>query len=374
MRAVMRSALIVLSLGAAACSDGGSSDEDGGTAKVIEREEVPDSRFKPQGLEDTINDLVTGIEEADASDDLALGVVLKELTNFWRPVAVGANRALSELEVIGSVQGTTDESFTVEEEVAQQIEFVEQQIDLGVDGMAIAPHNEDLLPLLDQFAESGAPMVTIDSDLPDSGRAIYIGTDNHQAGITGGETLAELLGDKTGRVLVLGNTDPGWVGGFDRTNTAAEILEAAGNTVEILNSMWVPEDEVAQIVEAMNDDSSGEPLIGMIGMFANAHALGTAAVEVDPAEMPTIVAFDFEPDTLSHMENDVIAATHVQRQYYMGYMSVYVLYSIQTVGLEQTKATLGEHLIDGFHLDTGLDVIRSGDLDEYNSFVDDLGI
>ena len=372
MRAVMRSAIIALSLGAAACSEGGSSDD--GTAKVIEREEVPDSRFKPQGLEDTINNLVDGIVAANSSEDPAIGVVLKELTNFWRPVSVGANRALSELEVVGSVVGTTQESLSVEEEVAEQIGFVEQQIELGIDGLAIAPHNEDLLPLMDQFSETGAPMVTIDSDLPDSGREIYIGTDNKQGGITGGETLVEFLDGTTGRVIVLGNTDPSWVGGFDRTNKAAEVLEDAGNTVDILNSQWVPEDEVAQIIEAMEDDSSGEPLVGMIGMFANAHALGTAVVEADPAEPPIVVAFDAEPDTLSHMESGVISATHVQRQYYMGYMSVYVLYSIETVGLEQTKATLGEHLIDGFHLDTGLDVIRSDDLDEYNSFIDDLGI
>lgn len=373
MKAVMRTTILVLSLGAAACSDGGSSGDDGENIKTIDREEVPDGRFKPQGLEDTIDALATGIEESGANEDLSFGVVLKELTNFWRPVVVGANRALSELEVVGDVKGTTQESLTVEEEVAEQMSFVEEQIDLGVDGLVIAPHNEDLLPLMEEFAELGAPMVTIDSDMPDSGREIYIGTDNGQAGITGGETMLDVLDGATGRVLILGNTDPSWTGGFDRTNAAADIIESAGNEVEILNSLWAA-GEVEQIAEAIADESSGLPLVGMIGMFSNAHALGTAAVDADLDEMPKIVAFDFEPDTLSHMEDGVISATHVQRQYYMGYMSVYVLYSIQAVGLKKTKETLGPYLINGFHLDTGLDVIRARDLDEYNSFVDDLGI
>jgi len=377
----IRSASVVVFLGLsiAACSSGGTGDgmggADGGEAKVVERDEIPDSRFKPQDLEDTIDTMVAGIEaNASADDELSLGVVLKELTNFWRPVSVGANRAIGELEVIGSVQGTTEENLTVEQSVAEQIQFVEEQLDLNVDGLAIAPHNQDLLPYMAEFTDANKPIVTIDSDLAESGRDIFIGTDNFQGGVTGGETLVDVLDGTTGRVLVLGNTDPSWVGGYDRTNAAAAVIEGAGNTVEILNSIWVPADEVTQIADAIADDSSGEPLVGMIGMFANAHALATAAVEAGLTEMPKIVAFDFEPDTLSYMESGVIAATHVQRQYYMGYMSVYVLYSIHTIGLDETKTILGDRLIDDFHLDTGLDVIRSEDLAEYNAFVDDLGI
>lgn len=381
----IRSASVVIfsCFAIAACSsgmtDGGMGGSDGGTdgeAKEINREEVPDGRFKPQELEDTIDAMVAGIEaNASADDEVSLGVVLKELTNFWRPVAVGANRAIGELEVIGSVKGTTEEDLTVEESVAEQISFVEEQLDLDVDGLAIAPHNEDLLPYMNEFTDANKPIVTIDSDMTSSGRDIFIGTDNLQGGVTGGETMVEVLdGVSGGRVIVLGNTDPGWVGGYDRTNAAASVIEGAGFTVEILNSIWVPEDEVAQIADAIADDSSGEPLVGMIGVFANAHALATAAVDAELEEMPKIVAFDFEPDTLTYMEQGVISATHVQRQYYMGYMSVYVLYSIKTVGLAETKATLGSRLIDDFHLDTGLDVIRAEDLDEYNTFIDDLGI
>lgn len=374
MKSAIRSALVLLTLGASAC--GGTSDDDGsGEKKVFEREQTPDSRFKPDDLESTIDDLVTKIEDSEGSSDgFAFGVVLKELGNFWRPVAVGANRALGELEVIGSVQGTTQEDLTVEESVTEQISFVEQQIDLGINGLAIAPHNEDLLPSMEIISESGAPIVTIDSDLPTSERDIYIGTDNEQAGVTGGETLLDFLDGKKGRVIVLGNTDPSWLAGFDRTNAAAQVLTDAGNTVEIVNSLWVPADEVEQISEVIADESGDEPLVGMIGVFANAYALADAAVEADLDKMPKIVAFDAEPDTLSYMEQGIISATHAQRQYYMGYMSVYLLYSINTIGLKETKSTLGDHLLHGFHLDTGLDVIRAKDLDEYNSFIDDLGI
>jgi ribose transport system substrate-binding protein len=374
------SVAVILGISIAACSSGTTDDGMGGAdgdveTKEIDREEVPDGRFKPAALEESIDAMIAGIESTVAADEeLSLGVVLKEVQGFWRPVQVGATRALGELEVVGSVKGSTETGLPVEESVPEQIGFVEEQLDLNVDGLAIAPHNDDLLPYMAEFTDADKPIVTIDSDAPDSDRDIFIGTDNSQGGKTGGETLVDILDGTTGRVLVLGNTDPSWTGGFDRTNEAAAVIEAAGNTVEILNSIWAPEDDVAQIAAAIADDSSGEPLVGMIGVFANAHTLATAAVDADLDEMPKIVAFDFEPDTLSYMESGVIAATHVQRQYYMGYLSVYVLYSIKMLGLEETKANLGANLLGGFHLDTGLDVIRAEDLEEYNAFIDDLGI
>jgi ribose transport system substrate-binding protein len=373
IKTVTRSVFVSLVLGTVACGGGDDGGGDSKSQRNIEREDIPDSRFKPEGLENVIDELVVGIEDGSVPDEFAVGVVLKELQNFWRPVSWGASRAISELEVIGGVQGSTQEDLDVEESVQEQIEFVENQIELGVNALAIAPHNEDLIPYLEEFSESGGTMVTIDSDMKGIDRAIYIGTDNYQAGVTGGETLIDLLDGETGRVIVLGNTDPSWVGGFDRTNAAADMLEAAGNKVTILNSVWVPEDEAVQVAEAIAEDSD-EPLVGMIGVFANAYALADAVVDADLDSQPIIVAFDSEQATLRYMEDGVIAATHAQRQYYMGYMSVYVMVAIEAMGLDATKDVLGAHLLDGYHLDTGLDVIRASDLEEYNAFQDELGI
>ncbi len=370
-----------LGIGLGGCSSDSTSDaadeampqQEEEQSMTIEREEVPEGRFKPSSLESAVNDMVDSIEASGASNDVALGVVLKDLSGFWRPVTVGANRAIEELGVIGSVKGTTEDGLDVEQAVEEQIEFIQEQMEDGVNGLAISPHNQDVVDALDKFtSETRAPIVTIDGDLEDIDRSIYIGTNNAEAGKTGGETLVDQLEGNSGLVIVLGNTDPAWAGGYDRTTEAVKVLEGAGNTVQVLNSRWVPEDEVAQLLETMG--AADEPIVGMLGVFANAFHLATAAQEAELDPMPTIVAFDFEPDTLSYMQDGVIAATHVQRQYYMGYMSVYTLFSINALGLDETKSLLGDLLIDGYHLDTGLDVIRAGDLDEYDSFLDELGI
>jgi len=369
---VLCTAAILISMSVMACSAKSGTTGGGGGAvnenpKEITREEVPEGRFKPADLEATIDNMVTALEaKASADDQLALGVVLKELTNFWHPVAVGADRAISELEVSATVQGGLSQETALDDQIAQCQDLLDQD----ADGLAIAPQGSEIVEYMDQFSSADKPVVTIDSDQPDSMRDIYIGTDNEQGGKKGGETLVDLLNGDTGRVIMLGTQD--WPDGITRTEAATAVLTDAGNEVVFLNSLWNSDDELAQITDAINSD--GDPIVGMIGVFSNAYALAQAATDAGMDPMPKIVTFDAEPDTLTFLEDGTISATHVQRQYYMGYMSVYVLHSIKTLGLKETKKMLGEHLLDGFHLDTGLDVIRSQDLDEYKSFNDALGI
>src|SRR5688572_29198803 len=154
------SVAVIFGISIAACSGSSTGDGMGGAdgeveKKVVTREEVPDGRFKPGALEESIDAMIAGIESTVAADEeLSLGVVLKEVQGFWRPVQVGASRALGELEVVGSVKGSTETGLPVEESVPEQIGFVEEQFELDVDGLAIAPHNDDLLPYMEDFTDA----------------------------------------------------------------------------------------------------------------------------------------------------------------------------------------------------------------------------
>src|SRR5262245_30004020 len=92
--------LIGLGLGLTALACG--STDDAAPKKPITRVEIPDSDFKPVELENTVDTLVHEISKTDPKP-LQLGVVLKELTGYWEPVKVGANRAFGELGVSGVV-------------------------------------------------------------------------------------------------------------------------------------------------------------------------------------------------------------------------------------------------------------------------------
>lgn len=357
-----------------ACSHDATGDSSGGS-RVIHRVPVPESRFKPTALEATIDNLIVEVEAEGASKDIGVGVVLKDLFEFWRPVAVGSNRALSELVVPGTVQGVTDRDIPIDDVPMAQMELIDAQYELGYHGLALAPLNDLLGEKVDQWVDEGKTVVTIDGDLPHTKRHLYIGTDNARAGITAAETLLALLEDPSGRIIVLGNDNVDWDAGYTRTYAAANALSDAGYEVQVVNSAWDTDGTDARnVLAAIEDPTQAAPVVGILGVFANAYSGADAAVAAELTTLPVIVGFDFLPETLDYMAQGVIAATHAQRQYYMGYLSVYATYAIEVLGLERTKAALANHLVRGNQVDTGLDVIHADELEQWTVFVSELGI
>ncbi len=86
-----------------------------------------------------------------------------------------------------------------------------------------------------------------------------------------------------------------------------------------------------------------------------------------------VAAFDFDPITLDYMEKGKIHATHGQRIYYMGYIIPYLLYAVNSIGLEETRELISELMVDDSRLDLGLDVIPYDGVAEYNAFLEGLG-
>jgi ribose transport system substrate-binding protein len=353
----------------------GNGGEDVVQQKDIHRVDVPDSPFKPTDLEATINDLVAALGEVPA-DDFPMSVVIKPFSDYWDPVTTGANRAMGELEIDGLVEAPADLE-TYEETTAAQIDIVQQRLDEGYGGLGLAAMSDDLSGVVNELVASGAAVVTLDSDLPDSNRQLYVGTDNPSAGTTGGQTLAALLSDQTeGSVIVFGTDDETWPDGYNRTMAAAIVLEEAGFTPILRRAGWT-ETDVATDLEVLPQliADADPPVVGMIGMFYNAFRLAEVAeAEGFAAGEIAIVACDLAPETLTYMESGYIQATHVPRQYYMGYLVPYLIYSIRVLGIDETVSLLGDRMIDGVTFDTGLDVIEADQIEAYDTFLDDLGV
>jgi ribose transport system substrate-binding protein len=368
LSSLARAALIVLVASGCSSEDGTQAAE----KKTIEREAVEDSTFKPAALEQSIENLVDAIAQTETRD-MQLDVILKNLTGYWEPVAVGANRALGELDVTGGVSAPQEDDGELA--LAKQVVMTKEIRQANTDGIGLAPLEVDLIPEIDAASEAGIPVVLIDSDLVDSERDLYIGTINAEAGKTAGTTLLSHLGETSGTVVILGNDDAGWKDGYDRTMGARDVLEAAGYTVSILKADWSSEGaniNIAAMRAAMQ--AADPPVVGMLGMFSNAYQCAQAAEqEGRTADDITIVAFDFEPQTVVYMQSGLIKATHAQRQYYMGYLTPYVLYGMKVLGKKETKAILREQMVDDYRLDAGLDVVSAEKLDDYYSFLDNLG-
>jgi ABC-type sugar transport system substrate-binding protein len=214
--------------------------------------------------------------------------------------------------------------------------------------------------------------VTIDSDSPQSLRSYNIGTANYQAGMTAAFTLRKVLsaGDA---VAVFGTLDPSWVSGLQRAQGAEDGAAAAGLVVRPrIPVVWNTETDLQSIITAISDPALN--IKGLLCMYSNSDRCAAAVEAMDKKGTIQIVGFDLEAATKAYFDQGYFYGIAVQRQYYMGALSVLVPYSIVTLGMAKTADLIQPILVDGFLLDTGIDIITSDTYRSYIAYLSTLGI
>ncbi|WP_437618690.1 sugar ABC transporter substrate-binding protein [Sorangium sp. So ce1151] len=357
-----------LALMTAACASGDPADGGGRASPVIRRPPL-ESEFTPVELEVAIDDLVAEINKKP-SEPMQTAVLLKAVTGFFAPMAKGATRAMGELDVTGNVLGSLEPTGDRQLDMEIQNQQLEQVLLDGAEAIGITPFGDANAAAIDAAVAEGVHVVTLDNDLATSKRAIHVGTLGRSAGATAGETLLATLPPAPGTVVIHGNTDPTWLDGTDRTQGAREVLEAAGYKTVVVQATWGDGSE-AEDVEAIKEQIEDEdpPAVGLLGLFDIAFRCAMAAEAAGKPDLP-IVAFDFNPMTVDYMRQGRIKATHIQRQYYQGYLVPYILYGIKNLGLDATRGVLAPRMVDDSRFNLGLDVVPADKIDAYSDFLD----
>jgi ribose transport system substrate-binding protein len=159
--------------------------------------------------------------------DLKLGVIPKSTGGeFWEAVERGARQAAADRKVPIRWEGTVTET-----EIAEQNKIIENMINLGVNGIALAPLNKTAQrKLVESAVKAGIPVVVFDSAVDGAAQSCFVATDNQKAGAMGGQHLVGLLGQKPARVMCMR-----FVQGTGSTEARAagfvETVKAAGYTV-----------------------------------------------------------------------------------------------------------------------------------------------
>ncbi|WP_437927839.1 substrate-binding domain-containing protein [Sorangium sp. So ce291] len=356
-----------LTLTTAAC---GSGETPGAAEHVTPIVRVPtqENEFTPVQLEATVDRLVAEIN-ASSIRTMQMAVLLRNATGFWAPVVTAANRAMGELDVTGNVIGPVAPSEDGPESEDLQNLQIQQAVADGAEGIGLAPISDVQTTAVDEAVAGGVHVVTLDADVAASKRSIYVGTLDRSAGATAANTLLAMLPRSPGTVIIHGSVNAAGSSGLERTQGAQEVFEAAGYEVLVRQSTWAAQGETED-VEWMKTqvETTDPPVVGLIGLFNISYRCAMAAEAAGKPELP-IVTFDFDPKTVDYMREGRIKATHIQRQYYQGYLVPYILYAIKNIGLDATRKLLAPQLVDDSRVDTGLDVVPGDKIDAYNDFL-----
>ena len=239
---------------------------------------------------------------------------------------------------------------------ATQVKIVEDLIARHVSGIAISVNEpKSVEGIIKQAMKAGIKVLTFDSDSANSGRSMYIGTINKQAGVTMGNSMAQALGGKGEVAVVTGQLGASNLN--ERIDGVKEALKAYPD-IKIVATEGT-EDDLAKAVSVVEGLLRGHPkLAGIFGISqvggpATAKVLAEQEFAADKGKLK-VFAFDDLPDTIKGVKDGAIDGIMVQRPVTMGKLAVEHL-------VAQIKGTE----TDPKDIDTGVTVVNAANLGSY---------
>ena len=212
-------------------------------------------------------------------------------------------------------------------DVNQEVTVLEQVIAKNPAGIAVTCVNpEGLKDPIQKAIDQGIPVVTFDSDSPDSGRYSFLATGHYAAGVEAAKAIAELCGEQ-GEVGIL--QVPGLLNLEERANGFKETIEANYPNMKVVQTVNgnLDQAEGAKVTAGMLQANPNMKGIFCTDSTAGVGA-GTAVKEAGKEGAIQVVSFDTDSATLDMIKEGTIQATIAQGTYNMGFWSFEFLYDL----------------------------------------------
>lgn len=243
---------------------------------------------------------------------------------------VGKQGAMERAAELGDV--TIEWTAPTSADPVEMVQMIEGYANKGVDGLLVNSLGPSVTIAIDYAMSLGIPVVTWDSDAPDSKRYSYVGADNYLGGYESGKLYAEAVKGKGKQYIAILTGVPG---AFNLQQRSQGFLDALKDLkVDFEHVVTVPgDDDLTKSVEAVESTLRGNSQIN--GFFFN----GPWPLLVDPSNLPimidkvkkgqlTVVSFDTLEQELQYLEKDYVYGLVGQKYYGWGYQGVTVLYEI----------------------------------------------
>jgi ribose transport system substrate-binding protein len=235
---------------------------------------------------------------------------------YWQAAADGLNRAATEMKVSAEMTGPD------KYDVAAQREVFRSAAAKKPSGILVSVADpESLKGDIDAAIASGIPVITIDSDAPESRRLFFIGTNNYQAGLAGGRLLAQKLGGK-GNVVMM--TIPAQANLSERRRGYEEALAGTAikivYTVDVRGDPGIAFDKTKEIItnKKMNVDA-------FVCLEATSGKEVADVLNRNDVKDKIVIAMDTDEQTLAWIEKGGIVATLAQKPFTMAYVGLRML-------------------------------------------------
>jgi len=274
---------------------------------------------------------------------------------YWQEAGAGFNDAARGLGVKADFRGPT--YYSADDELKIFKEAVAQH----PTGILVSPARPEVFnSAINDAIAAGIPVITMDTDAPDSKRILYIGTDNRQAGMESGRQIVRLMNGK-GRLVVI--TVPGQLNMDERLRGAQEVLAKSSGIkmVHTLDDQGDPRVANDLVSDLFKKD---ETVDGILCLEASGGpGAGETLYRLNLGGKIPVVAMDMNPETLDFIQQKVISVTIGQKPYTMAFYGLRFLDDLHhNVVHEYTDWRTAPASPLPSRVDTGTDVVDAGNL------------
>lgn len=277
-----------------------------------------------------------------AQNKLTIAVIPKSTGGeFWETVNKGAQQAAQELGVTMKWEGTVTET-----EIAEQNKIIENMVNMGVQGIALAPLNQKASRKeVENAVKTGIPVVVFDSAVDGTAHSSYVATDNKHGGTLGAQELVRLIGKKKARVMCMrfvqgtGSTEARAAGFIEMAKAAGYEVAADPypDTGTIEGCKTAAANALEKFVKQGRLDLDGVfacNLYSTIGLASALEDLRKGGVKVDVK----FVGFDTSKKLVAEVQDGKINTLVAQNPSRMGYLAVETI--VKVVRKEKVPAII----------------------------------
>jgi ribose transport system substrate-binding protein len=261
--------------------------------------------------------VLTGCGSRHDSDEHYFLVAANLQVPYWQTAGAGFMKAATQLHVRADYVGPD-----IYDPKAERKAF-EDAVAKKPTGIIVAVLDPAMMKdPIDRAIAAGIPVITLDSDAPDSKRLFFIGTNNYLAGFMGGKRLAQELKDK-GNVVVF--SMPEQTNLADRLRGYRDAVASypgikIDRVVDIKGDPRVAFDTTTLILGTQKDKVDG-----FVCLEAQAGKEVALVLNNYNVHNKVVMAMDTDPDTLDWIQKGVIAATIAQKPYTMSFVGLHLL-------------------------------------------------
>jgi ribose transport system substrate-binding protein len=276
---------------------------------------------------------------------------------YWEEASAGLNAAAKDVGVRAETIGP--DTYDPQGEKDAMMKAIHQNLPPA--GFLVSAADPELMrEAIDAAVSAGIPVITIDADAPKSKRALFIGTNNYEAGQMGGDIVSKELNGK-GTVVVFAlpaqaNQDErleGYKRAFARQPgiKITQVMDVHGEPAKVFDATreMLAKKAVPDAFVCLESQSCTEV----------ADALDRANVRGK-----TIVAMDTIDNTLSWIQKGMIRATIAQKPYTMAY---YGLRAIDDLHHNKPASLEGNRSSVPVFMDTGVTVVDKANVAAFQS-------